>query len=377
MTRRSFLSSIPGMPRAPLFRSDRSPLPSYRERAESVTEYLLKAFWVPAVGRFRPAVPPDPKALPYDFMWANGIAFSAFVGGLRYDPPRFRPLLDAFFMGLEAYFDRNAPAPAYDAYFASPNGDDKYYDDNAWMVLTFSEAFERTGDRKFLDRAAVLQRYVYTGWDEKLGGGIYWRQDHKSKNTCSNGPTATAAVALARHTAATHHLNQAKRIVAWTNRTLQAPDGTFWDNLRIEDGKIEKTKWTYNTALMLRANLGIYRCTREAAFLAEARRLAQASVREFVHPETGAFRDEANFSHLLVEAFLDLYTETREPYLLEHARRNADFAYLHVRDPQDGGYFTRWRPSSRPEERKTLMANASVARLFWLMAPFDPHPQKS
>jgi uncharacterized protein YyaL (SSP411 family) len=122
---------------------------------------------------------------------------------------------------------------------------------------------------------------------------------------------------------------------------------------------------------MLRANLGLYRATGEKAYLAEAQRLAQASVREFVNPKTSAFRDEANFSHLLVEAFLDLYRETKEPYLLDYARRNAAFVYRHVRDPKDDGYWTRWEIApERKEDRKTLMANAPVARLFWLLAPY-------
>jgi hypothetical protein len=304
-------------------------------------------------------------------MWANGIQFSALVGGLRHNPAKYRPLVDAFFAGMDAHFDTNAIIPAYDAYFSSPGNSDKYYDDNAWMVLTFVEAFERTGDRKFLDRAVKVQRYIYTGWDEKCGGGIYWRQDHTSKNTCSNGPTATAAVALARHISSTYHLDWARRIVAWTNKTLQAPEGPFWDNIAVANNQIEKTQWTYNTALMLRANIGLYRATKEVAYRHEAQRLAKASVATFINPETGAFRDEANFSHHLVEAFLDIYNETREPYLLQQARNNADFAYTYVRDAVDKGYFTQWKNHPRKDARKTLMANASVARLFWLLVPYE------
>jgi rhamnogalacturonyl hydrolase YesR len=369
ITRRLFLQAVPTLPS--LLLTPPVVLPSYRQRAEALSQFIQENFWDAAAKRYRPAVPPDPNALPFDFMWANGIQFSALVGGMRYAPEHYRPLVDAFFEGLDAYFDRNANAPAYDAYFSSPGHSDKYYDDNAWMVLTFVEAYERTREQTFLERAATLQRFIYSGWDEKCGGGIYWRQDHTSKNTCSNAPTATAAVALSQHIATAYHLDWARRIVEWTNKTLQSPEGTFWDNIRISDNHIEQAKWTYNTALMLRANLGLYRATQEKAYLAEAKRLAEASVKEFINPETGAFRDDANFSHLLVEAFLDLYQEAKTPYLLESARCNGDFVYQHVRDTGDGGYFVQWRNEPHRDVRKTLMANASVARLFWLLVPYD------
>ena len=366
MTRRTLFSLLSLMP---IF-APTTPLPSHKARAIEVSDFIQHNFWDASAKRYRPAFPPDPKALPYEFMWANGIQFSALVGGLRFDKT-YRPLLDAFFDGLEAHFDHAAAHPAYDAYNASKDHSDKYYDDNQWMVLTFVEAYERTHDKKFLERAALLQKFIYSGWDEKLGGGIYWREDHASKNTCSNGPAAAAALALARHMEKPLHLEWAKRIVAWTNKTLQAPDGTFYDNIAVTDGRIEKTKWTYNTALMLRANLGLYRATKEAAYLAEAKRLAEASVAAFVNKETGAFRDEANFSHLLIEAFLDLHKETKATYLLEHARRNADFVYTTVRDPNDGGYFTEWKRTPRHDERKTLMANAPIARIYWLLAAYE------
>jgi len=342
----------------------------YRRYAEATQDYVQGRLWDPKAGRYRPSDPPKPGALPYDFMWGNGVAFSALVGGTKLDPAKYKTLVRAFFDGLEKYWDRDAPIPGYDAYFASPTGDDKYYDDNAWMAITFGEAFEITGERRYRERADEVMKYVLSGWDEKLGGGIYWRQDHKSKNTCSNGPSATAALVLAaqKRGKEREYVDWARRIVDWTARNLQAPEGLYWDAVNL-DGKVEKTQWTYNTALMLRANLGLYRLTKEGRYLDEAKRLARASEKGLVNPETGAFRDDALFSHLLVEAFLDLYATTGEAYLLDRARANADFAWKTVRDPRDGGFWTKWRVvPDRKEERKSLIANASTARLFWLLA---------
>ncbi|GAB4469289.1 MAG: hypothetical protein OHK0029_41840 [Armatimonadaceae bacterium] len=335
---------------------------------EDATRYCIQTFWDEKANRFRPEQPMGPKALPWDFMWANGIAFSMLVGAVRHNPAFYRPYLDRFFEGLHGYWDRDAPVPGYDAYLASPNGDDKYYDDNAWMVITFSEAYDLTGERRFLVRAVQTMDYVLSGWDEKLGGGIYWRQDHKSKNTCSNAPSAHAALVLYRQTKDQRYLDWATRIVNWTKRTLQAPNNLYWDNQNIANGEIEKTQWTYNTALMIRSHLGLYRATQDRRHLTEAERLAVASEKEFVRPDTQAFRDEANFSHLLCEAYLDLWRETRQDWLHRRVEANGEFVLRHLRD-RDGGFWTKWRIEPKREEaRKTLMANASTTRLLWELA---------
>jgi predicted alpha-1,6-mannanase (GH76 family) len=345
----------------------------WTKEAEAATRYCLKSFWDDKANRFCPATPMKSDALPWDFMWANGVAFSMLVGAVRHNPRYYRPHLDRFFDGMEGYWDKNAPIPAYDAYLASPTSDDKYYDDNAWMVITFAEAYTLTQERRFLTRAIATMQYVLSGWDSKLGGGIYWRQDHKSKNTCSNAPTAYAALVLFGLTKKPTYKEWAERIVDWTQRTLQAPNGLYWDNQSIENQQIEKTQWTYNTALMIRSHVALSRATGEKRHLDEALRLARASEENFVRKETGAFRDEANFSHLLCEAFLDVWRETKEPWLLRRVEANGEFVLRHLRD-KDGGFWTEWRiKPDRNEPRKTLMANASTTRLLWVLAEATNH----
>ncbi|WP_309720208.1 hypothetical protein [Armatimonas sp.] len=61
-------------------------------------------------------------------------------------------------------------------------------------------------------------------------------------------------------------------------------------------------------------------------------------------------------------------TETSATYLRARAEACGNFAWNHLRDPSDGGHFTRWRiEPNRKQARKTLMDNASVARLYWLL----------
>ena len=70
---------------------------------------------------------------------------------------------------------------------------------------------------------------------------------------------------------------------------------------------------------------------------------------------TGAYRDLWRWSHLMVEADLELYRWTREAYLLERAKRDCDVHYA------------KWKK----DPPKELIDNASLARQLWLMAEHE------
>jgi uncharacterized protein YyaL (SSP411 family) len=346
----------------------------YRAKAEEATAWTQREMWDANAKLYRPRLPADPKALPFEFMWGNGVQFSALVGAAHRDAATYRPAMHAFAEGLEKYWDKDAAVPGFDAYFASRDGDDKYYDDNAWLALSFAEAFRNTRDPKFLDWSKRTHAFVLSGWDDKLGGGIYWYQNKKdSKNTCVNAPAAVTALAL-HALGEPGQLEWAQHLVAWTRQNLQDTDGLYWDNINL-DGRIEKTKWTYNTALMIRAHVGLWRATKDPKYLLEARREADASIVRWANPTTGGFANDARFNHLLSEALLETFEATKDAKYLNAVRRDADFAFRYVRDVREGkfnGYWTRWRKGNRdPNEAKILIENASAARLFWLLAPYS------
>ena len=293
-----------------------------------------------------------------DFMWGNGVMFSALVGATRHGPNAYRPMLDDFFDAIDAYWDRHAEKnPGYEPSPTAGDSHDKYYDDNAWMVLTFCEAYELTRDARYLNRARQTLAFVLTGWDEQAGGGIWWHEQHKdgSKNTCVNAPAALGCLRLAQFEDADRAKQltaQAQKLIDWTTRTLQDPhDGLYHDRITVATGQVIRGKLTYNTGLMIRASLAMYRASGNDAFLHEAQRSARACD-WFLDKQTGAYSDSVKFSHLLVEADLDLYRTTHEPYLLHRAQQNAVYWYQH------------WKQSPPP----TLIDNASIARMLWLMA---------
>lgn len=342
----------------------------YRAKAIEATDFIQRAFYDPKAGLYRGTFPVDPKALPYDVMWANGVQYSVLAGAARYEPKRYRPVLYRFTKGLERYWDTAAPVPGFDAYFSGPNNDDKYYDDNAWLVLGFAEAYGVTKDAAFLDWSKRTHKFSLSGYDEKLGGGLYWYQNKKeSKNTCINAPAAVSALELYEIEGNPTDLEWAKSLYNWTNTNLQDKDGLYWDNIKL-GGEVEKTKWTYNTALMIRANLGLWHATKDVDYLTEARRVSDASLARWVQPGSGAFSDSARFNHLLAEALLQTFDATGDLKYLNAVRRHTDFVYRQMRDARDGGYWDKYQSAPRAKnERKTLIENAGVARILWLLTP--------
>jgi uncharacterized protein YyaL (SSP411 family) len=222
-------------------------------------------------------------------------------------------------------------------------------------VITFLEAYESNRDPRYLTRADETLRFVLSGWDEESGGGIWWHQRHKdgTKNACSNGPAAVGCLRLAKFRAgdAPALVDQAREIVAWTVGALQAEDGLFDDRKVVASGEVKRGKLTYNSALMLRALLGLYRATGKEESLEQARRIAKAAD-WFLDRKTGVYRDAVRYAHFMVEADLELYRTTNEDYLLERAKKNVDALYEN------------WE-AKPPDD---MISNAAIARVLWLMA---------
>ena len=163
-----------------------------------------------------------------------------------------------------------------------------------------------------------------------------------------------ACLRVARFRDRAENIEWARKLVRWTNEHLQDKDGLFFDHKRVADKHVNKGKLTYNTGLMLRANLGLYRATGEAAYLVEAKRIG-AACGAFIDKKTDGYRDAKRFSHLLVEADLELYRATGDEAALSRARRTGE------------ALWSQWK-ASPPKE---LIEQAAVARTLWLLADLD------
>lgn len=303
------------------------------------------------------------------FMWGCGVQLTALTAAARLDKPTYLPLVRRYVDGLDVYWSKADPVPGYDV-LPGPKSPDRYYDDNEWLVMGLLEAYELTGAAADLDRAEKTFKFVMSGEDNRLGGGLFWHeQEKKSKNTCSNGPAIVSALRLYAVTHKADYLDIAKRLYVWTNAHLQDADGLYWDNISL-DGKVEKTKFTYNTALMLRADALFYDITHEQKYLDEGQRVAKAAEAHWVRKETGAMADSGMFAHHLCEAFFALAQQDKDPHWREIVTKALVFVQEKGRD--SAGHYNEHWDHAEPDEKKDgkvgLLSQASVARAFLFAA---------
>jgi hypothetical protein len=324
----------------------------YAKQAGEVTEHIQKTLFDPQSGVYFKST----SIRKPDYVWLQSVQFSNLTAAARAEPETYRPRLEAYFKALDAYWDSKVDIHGYEAAPTQGNGDDKYYDDNAWLAITFLEAYQSNREPRYLDRADETMKFVLSGWDDSCGGGIWWHQRHKdgTKNACSNAPSAVGCLRLAKYrkgAEAQALIHQAREIVSWTIDALQDDDGLFDDRKVVETGEIKRGKLTYNSALMLRALLGLYRATGEEAYLDEAKRIAKAAD-WFLDSKTAVYRDAPRYCHFMIEADLDLYRTTKEPYLMDRATKNTDALY------------DKWK-ANPPDD---LISNAAIGRVLWLMS---------
>jgi len=218
----------------------------------------------------------------------------------------------------------------------------------------------------YLDRAKAALTYVLSGEDDRLGGGIVWRESDKaSKNTCSNSPSAAACLSVYRHTKEARLLAKAKELYAWTKAHLQDPaDHLMWDNIDFS-GKVETTKWTYNSALQLRTAMELYKLTGKESYKSDATAMAQSAKKHWVSAD-GRLKDIGKFAHLLYENLVACDHAKLGPSVSDGL--DGAIAFL-VGDGRsaDGFYPERWDEKAKGGTHD-LIDQASVARALFVAA---------
>lgn len=355
----------------PTARADLSP-PStpqaLRAWGDETLTRIDRDFWMPNRNIYaNEARPNTPVSSGPAVMWDCGVQLSALAAAAKLDPAHYRSRLRAYIDGMNSYWTNAKGIGGYDVQ-PNPGGSDRYYDDNAWIVLALAEAYEVTHDPRDLARAEATLHFVFSCEDPVLGGGLYWREPkHESKNTCTNAPAIVGALRLYQLTHKPQYLADARRVYQWTCTHLRAEDGLFWDNVKT-GGNVDKACYSYNTGLMIRAGSMLHAATGGDSYLEDARRSAQAAETKWVDRQTGAMRDGGRFAHLLLEGFLALRDEDHSPRWLDLDRSVLGFVHERLRDA-NGHYAESWEhPSNGPIDKISLISQASVARAFWVSA---------
>lgn len=269
---------------------------------------------------------------PHSYLWPlcafiqGANEMEALLPGQSFMPP--------FMKAVNAYYDTKPPAPGYDSYVTAEGGGDRFYDDNQWIAIACLDAYQRTKQPVFLDKGREIYHFMMTGFDTAAGGGLYWKEkDKHTKNTCSNGPAVLVALQMYEATQQPSYLDTALLIYRWTNQHLQAPQGYFYDALKVPSGRIDSAAFTYNAGTMLEANVKLYHITRNRKYLKEAQRIAAASYERFFH--NGRFPQNYWFNAVLLRGYIALYKTDHERRYIDAMQQEADNVWKNERDEND------------------------------------------
>ncbi len=331
----------------------------YRDAGFGILARIDRAFAMPEPSLLAGQIDrPHPGKPPYANMWAEGVELTALTAAVKLDPS-YTPRLKTFITALNRYWIVKDGLGAYNGTLHGKT--ERYYDDNEWIVLGLLEAYDVLRDDTLLDRAKETFRFVMSGEDEKLGGGIYWREsDRATKNTCSNAPAIVCALRLEQLAHDPANLTIALDLYKWTNATLQDKDGLYFDHIDLA-GKINRSKFSYNSAQMIRANCLFFDQSHDQKYMSEAQRIAHAAIKQWIASD-GAIRDDGCFAHLLTESLLELGARDHDPAWRETVNHALQFLLTKNADPA-GFHPKHWNETPpEPLQHITLLTEASAAR---------------
>lgn len=355
------------------------------QRADSLLNTILTLYQVPKYGLLMETYPRNPKQqITYtansdanltqqevSFLWPYSAMVSGCVSMYKISKAdKYKELMDKQIKpGLDLYWDNTRKPACYQSYPTFAGKNDRYYDDNDWIALDCCDYYEATGKQEYLDKAIALHRYIYSGWSDELGGGIYWcEQKRTSKNTCSNAPATVLCLKLYKLTKDEKYLKQAEETYEWTKKNLRDPeDFVYWDNINLE-GQIGYAKYTYNSGQMIQAGVLLYQITGKEAYLQDAQQTAKGAYEYFCRlqqtpkGEMRFYPDSPWFNVILFRGLKALYQTDHNPTYIKAMIDNADFAWRWTRD--SNGLFSNDWSGNKSNQFKSLLENACMIELF-------------
>jgi len=311
------------------------------------------------------------------YLWPTSGVFSGVNALLKTTGDKqYRQLLETDILpGLEQYYDSVRKPACYQSYIVSAGKSDRFYDDNVWLSLDFCESYMLTKKPEYLKKSIETWQFVLSGWDEQLGGGIYWcEQKKQSKNTCSNAPASVLAFKLFEATKDSSYFNWGVQIYNWTKSNLQdSTDYLYFDNKNLL-GKIGRAKYTYNSGQMMQAAAMIYKLTGKKAYLEDAQNIARSAKNYFTEEFKTAegkkirlFKNTGNwFNAILFRGYTELYRLDGNAEYLGIFRDNMDQLWNHIRDKN--GLFSKDWKGQKDDPFKWLLDQASLVEIWGTLA---------
>ena len=267
-------------------------------------------------------------------------------------------------------------SPTVGAYQDCPPKGTFYYDDNGWLLIDMMAEYQRTHDPALLRRSETVFKYLETGW--LPGGGEEFYPQCGCAEQVATGNFLQAALRLYQATGQPGYLSWAKKITAWDNATMEAgPDanGLYYDTLT--DGTLtDYQQFTYDTGVMIEADVLWYEVTGSRQYLVKAERLATAASAAFVDAADGTMEQAGPsgpaFNSIYLQSVADLAAVDGQTRWLQAGATSARAAALWDQQVTPAGvsFGADWAGVNEYYDPGHLdvLSQAGTTRLFAIMA---------
>ncbi|WP_405904855.1 glycoside hydrolase family 76 protein [Streptomyces sp. NBC_00828] len=181
-------------------------------------------------------------------------------------------------------FDQNKgifPAGVRSSDAIEGNFTSRAIDDAGWWAIAWLDAYDYTGDARYLNMAVTIANYVQGYWDPSTcGGGVWWDRERTYKNAVTNGQYLWLTAALhQRISGDTVWLQRAQTAAAWYKSSgMINSAGLVNDGLTSSCANNGSTVWSYNQGLAIGGFLELSKATGDTSLLTTARTLADAAM---------------------------------------------------------------------------------------------------
>jgi uncharacterized protein YyaL (SSP411 family) len=369
-------------------------------KATALYDSILQNFYVPEDGgywrEYAPAKEGDRKTC---FLWSyfamTGMLYQSYKAGADVKI-MYKKALEGF-----SYY-RSKPIGQDKIKYHSgrgemPNGGqgDCFFDDNIWVARNFLFAYEVFGDSEYLEEACRIVNYVYTGWNEEIGG-LVWNEngltEQGTEQELERGLSANACciivnALLYQITGKEDYLSWAKKFYQFCKTVQDSETKIYYngvhtllvDGKRVA-GKVNRDLYSYNAGSMILADLLLYEITKDQSFYTDAFDSAKAAHEAFLRHDDKSglsyYRDFDWFIAILVEAYISLAAYDKafvEPFgkVLSESIECAADRYTSPIGLLPHDYVLGWRDND--DYDRMLLTQSGTAEIAFLLELLKQH----